>query len=99
MLLGRAPFGRSGEERQAARHDLALHFNIERRTTRTPEGKIDKQKTRYAAVLNDVPRRTDDYGRNAIGLQVSGNQTHGLVADGSVWYQKSYVYIVLPEEI
>ena len=50
-------------------------------------------------MLNDVFSRTSNHGGNFIIFQVSGNQTHGLVADGSVWHQDYYIYIVLPEEI
>ena len=44
---------------------------------------IGEDKARHAAVLNDVKGGADDDRRNAVGLQKSGNQTHGLVADGS----------------
>ena len=47
------------------------------------QGKIGEDKARHAAMLDDVARGPDHDSRNAIGFEVPGYQTHGLVADRS----------------
>ena len=68
---------------QSATDDLVLHVRIPGLSTGIPKRKVHKQEARNTAFLNDIPGGPDDNRRNARGLKMSGNQTHGLVADGS----------------
>ena len=54
--------------------------HIERHANRIAEREVDVEKARHAAVLDDVPRRGDHHGRNAVGFEMPCDQTHGLVA-------------------
>ncbi len=45
-------------------------------------------------MLNDVQRASDDDCWNVALFQVTGNQTHGLVADRSQGYQNGYIHLV-----
>ena len=45
-------------------------------------------------VLNNVQRAADDDCRNAAVFQITGNQTHGLVADRSQGYQTGDIHLV-----
>ena len=60
-----------------------LHGDVKRLAARASQRKVHEHEPRHATVLDDIARRADDDGRNAVFFQVSGNQTHGLVADGS----------------
>ena len=51
--------------------------------TRVPQREVREDKARHAAVLDDVEGGSDDDGRDTVGFEVSGDQTHGLVADRS----------------
>ena len=52
-------------------------------TAWVPQREIREDKARHTAVLHDIEGGADDDGRNTVGFQMSGYQTHGLVADGS----------------
>ena len=52
------------------------------------------QVARDPYMLNYVQRAADDDCRNPAVFQVSGNQTHGLVADRSHGYQNGDIHLV-----
>ena len=68
---------------QSATDDLVLHVRIPGLSTGIPKRKVNKQEAWNTAFLDDVPGGPDDNRRNAGGLKMSRDQTHGLVADGS----------------
>jgi len=65
-------------------------------TAWVPQGEIGKDKTRHAAMFDNVTRRTDDHGRDAVRFKIVCNQTHGLVTNGSKRCDESGVGAVLP---
>jgi hypothetical protein len=68
---------------QGASHDGVLHLSIPGLATWISQRKVGKQEASDSALLNDVPRATHDHRGYALLLQISRNQTHGLVADRS----------------
>ena len=77
----RAPWSRGVRERsQRHRHDACLHVATPGVAAWIAERKVGEEKARHAAVFDDVQGRPNDHGRNAIGFEVAGGQTHGLVA-------------------
>lgn len=64
-------------------NNAVLHIHIERLAAGTAQREVRKDEARYAAMLDDVARRANDDGGDAIFFQVSCNQTHGLVTDRS----------------
>src|SRR6185312_11653230 len=52
-------------------------------TARIAKREIGKEEAGNTAIFDDVPGRSDDNRRNAVRFEMSGDQTHGLVADGS----------------
>ena len=65
-----------------------MHHRIIRLTARVAEREVGEHEAGNAALLDDIPRRADYDGRNAVRLKVSSDQTHGLVADRSERYEK-----------
>src|SRR5215471_3778505 len=68
-----------------ARRDRSGRANRGRSSTQgvaawIAERKVGEEKARHATVFDDVQGRPNDHGRNAIGFEVAGGQTHGLVA-------------------
>ena len=63
---------------------------------RVAQREIREDETRHAAVLDDVEGGSNDDGGDTVGFQISGDQTHGLVADGSKRGQDRGVDVVLP---
>lgn len=61
-------------------HDSPLHRRVIRLTARVPKRKVREHETRNTALFDNVLCGTDHHRRNAIALEVSSNQTHGLVA-------------------
>src|SRR6185295_14221229 len=67
---------RSGREQiEAKAYDVALHEGIERRAARIAEREVAEDEARHAAVLDDVARAAEHDRRNAVGLEVPGDQT------------------------
>src|SRR4029079_15979836 len=60
------------------------------------EREIAEQEARRAGPFDDVLGGPHDHRRDAVSFEVSGDQTHGLVADGSSRHQQSGVVLVLP---
>ena len=50
-------------------------------------------------VLNNVQRAADDDCRNAAVFQITGNQTHGLVADRSQGNEDCDIHLVFVHEV
>ena len=80
-------------------NDSSLHYRIIRLTARVAEGEVREHEAGNAALLDDIPRRTDYDRRNAVGLKVSSDQTHGLVADWSERYEKRNIDGVCATEV
>ena len=87
------------EKAERLTHDGQLHGFVAGFATGVTQGKIHVEKAGHAAVLDNVASRAKHHGRQTIGFQVSGNQTHGLVADRSQRYQQGQVNLVLPAEL
>ncbi len=81
---------------QGRPHDRALHRSIPGLSTGVSEGEVRKHKTGDTAFLDNVARRAHDYGGNPIFFEMSGDQTHGLVANRSERRQKNGVDPILP---
>ena len=64
--------------------DFVLHRAIIRFATGVAKGKIREEESRNTTLFDDVPSGSDDHRRDAIRLQCSCDQTHGLVTHGSV---------------
>ena len=58
---------------------------------------IGEEEAGDTAVFDDVPGRSDDHGRDAVRFEMSGDQTHGLVADGSKRAEKRGIGAVDPQ--
>jgi hypothetical protein len=80
-------------------NDRALHHWIIRLATGIAERKVREHETRHAALLDYVARGADDDRRNSVGLEVPGNQTHGLMTDRSERHQQRNVDIVSATKI
>jgi hypothetical protein len=59
--------------------------------------KVSEEKARHATVFDDVQGRPNDHGRNAVGFEMAGDQTHGLVADRSYGAQDGAVGSILAQ--
>ena len=59
------------------------------------QGKIAEQKARHATVLHNILGTTHHHCRNAVGFQMAGDQTHGLVAYWSIRHQDGGIGSVL----
>ena len=90
---------RSFKEIERDTNDSLLHHRIIRLTARVAEGEVREHETGNAALLDDILRRADYDGRNAVRLKVSSDQTHGLVADRSERYEKRNVDLVSTAEV
>ena len=77
--------GRRGCFQQVQRlsDDPALHVTVKRLTARAAQWEVNEDEPRYAAMLDDVAGRSNDNGWDAVFFQMTCDQTHGLVADGS----------------
>jgi len=80
---------------QGASYDRSLHLGIPGFPAWVSQRKVGEHKAGDAALLDDVPRAAHDRGGNAVRLQVSRDQTHGLVADGSKRHEEHGVEAVL----
>lgn len=83
------------QEFQRAACNPVLHSRVPRLAAGVAEREVHEQEAWHAALLDDVPGRADDDGRNAGGFQVPCDQTHGLVTDGSKRDEKGDVDTVL----
>ena len=68
---------------KASSHDRALHLGIPGLSAWVSQWKVGEHKAGDAAFLDDVAGRAQYYGGHAVPFEVPGDQTHGLVADGS----------------
>ena len=98
-LHGGARVARSLEEVEGDTNDCSLHHRIIRLTARVAEREVREHEAGNAALLDNIPCRADYDGRNAVRLEVSSDQTHGLVADRSERYEKRYIDGVSATEI
>ncbi len=57
------------------------------------------QIARHTDMLNDVQRAADDDCRNTAVFQVTGDQTHGLVADRSQGNKDRDIHLVFVHEV
>ena len=71
-----------------------LHRNIPWFPAWIPKREINKQKSRHPTFLHNITCRTDYDGADSFGLKMTGNQTHGLVADWSKRDQNGNVHSV-----
>lgn len=68
---------------QRGTNNTSLHFGLIWLAAGASQGKIIEHKARYAAMFYDITGISDYDRGDTIRFQVSSNQTHGLVADGS----------------
>ena len=87
--------------KQVERHpnDSPLHVLVVGLAAWITEGKVGKDKTRYAALLNNIARRAQDDCGNALRLKMSGDQTHGLVTHRSQGDQQGNIDPILTTEV
>ena len=64
---------------------------------RIAQWEIAEEKARHAAMFDDVPGRADDHGRDAVRFEMTGDQTDGLVADGSKCCENRRVDLVFAQ--
>jgi hypothetical protein len=65
----------------------------------TPHGMIHKNRARRGNLAHDVERRTGDESRNAPIFQNMGDETDGLMAEGSVGHEQRQIDGLLCELI
>ena len=63
--------------------DRSLHIDLIWFPAGIAEREVDEQEAGHAAMFDDVARSPDDDRRDTVRFEMTGNQTHGLVADGS----------------
>ena len=80
-------------------NDRSLHHRIIRLAARVAEWKVREHEAGDPTLLDDIPRRADYDGRQAIRFKVSSDQTHGLVANRSEREEKRDVDGVSATEI
>ena len=83
---------RSLKEIERDTNDCSLHHRIIRLTARVAEREVREHEAGNAALLDDIPRRADYDGRNAVRLKVASDQAHGLVADRSERHEKRNIH-------
>ncbi len=83
------------EQVKAEADDGALHGDVVRLAARVAEREVSEDEARHAAMLDDVTRRAEDHGGDAVRFEVTGDQTHGLVAHGSERHQDGRIRTVL----
>jgi len=64
-------------------HDRALHLGVPGLPAGVSQWEVGEHEAGDAAFLDDVAGRAQYYRRHAVFFEVSGDQTHGLVADRS----------------
>ena len=74
---------------------MALHYGVKGSAAGIPERKIGEHKTRNATRFDNVTRASENHRGNAMGFQMPGNQTHGLVTDGSNGGKHGNIHLVL----
>ena len=77
----------------------SLHIRISRLAARIAERKVGKDKTRYAALLDNIAGRAEDDRWDTVRLKMSGNQTHGLVTHRSQGDQQGNINAILMTEV
>jgi len=84
----------AGELRESTERivqNCVLNGGVVRLTGFKAERKIQKLGARRAACGHDVECAAKDQGRQASGFKVSGDQTHGLMADRSQWHKEQEI--------
>ncbi len=78
----------------AGADNLVLGIKVERGTHGVAEGVIDKQPARRPAGFDDVEGAAKDYRGDTFGFQMTGDQTHGLMAHGSHGDKEGCIYLL-----
>ena len=98
--LDRRPrVARSLKEIHRDTYDCSLHRRIIRFAARIAQWEVREHEARNAALLDDIPRRADYYGRNAVRLEVPSDQTHGLMANRSQRHEKRNIDTVSTTQV
>lgn len=87
------------EEIECDTNDCSLHHGVIRLPARVAEGEVREHEAGNPALLDDIPRGADYYGRNAVRFKAAGDQTHGLMADRSKRYEKRNIDSVSATEV
>src|SRR5262249_61882832 len=98
----RARAGRALEHAQREVDGEDLRVDVERTARGVAEREIAEEEAGNAALLDDVLGAAHDHGRNTVGLEGPGDQTHGLVTDRSARNEEGDVRRVLlaaPEQL
>lgn len=91
-----ADLSRSREARQFAqrpRQDLASALPLTRSAERPADRMVDENRSRRSDSAHDVVRRSDDECGNAPTFDDVGDETDGLMAEGSIRDEKREVYL------
>ena len=62
-------------------YDLTLHFRLPRMTAGIAKRQVREIETWNNAMLDNVQSRSDNYGGNPVGFEVTSHQADGLMAD------------------
>ena len=79
--------------------DSPLHLLISRLAARVAEREVGKDKARHPALLNNITGRAEDDRWDTVRFKMSGDQTHGLVTDGSQGDQQGNIDSILTTEV
>ena len=74
---------------------MALLFHIAGLAAGIAQGEIREQQARHAAGLDNIAGGGCNHGGDAVFFQMTCDQTHGLVADGSDRDQKGDIDLLL----
>ena len=74
---------RGFEQMQGHAYNLMLHFYVVGLATGVAKWKVGENEARHATLFDDVAGGADDDGGDAVGFQVTGGQTHGLMTNRS----------------
>jgi hypothetical protein len=77
-------------------HDRTLHLTVPGLPTGISQWEVGKYEAGHTAFLHDVAGRAQHCGWHGFFFQVSGGQTHGLVADRSECREEEGVNPILP---
>ena len=89
------------QQLQPRAQNVALVFRIMGPARRVPQGIIEKDLPRVAGAGGNIPRIGIRDRRDSPFFQHTGDQTHGLVTNGSDGRQQSHIHAVfeaLPED-
>lgn len=83
-----------GQQCQRRAHDRLLNGCVTSRTQGRPVREVDEQRPGRPHIFGDVPVHHNANGWDALLFDGPGNQSHGLLANGSAWRQENGIHAV-----